>query len=103
VVLGEEELPLESVRAAQWAAEQAARGKLERLHAQHPELLGERVLEPGRPWRVICEAAQRLDVDLIALGARGRSGLGSLLGSTAERVVQHAPRPVVVIEAKARA
>jgi nucleotide-binding universal stress UspA family protein len=101
VALGEEELPLESVRAAQWAAEQAARGRLERLHAEHPELAGERVLEPGRAWRVICEAAQRLDVDLIALGSRGRSALGSLLlGSTAERVVQHAPRPLVVVEAR---
>jgi nucleotide-binding universal stress UspA family protein len=104
VALGEEELPLESVRAAQWAAEQAAHSRLERLVAQHPEVAGDPVLEPGKPWRVICDASRRLEADLIVLGSRGRSGLGPLLlGSTAERVVRHAPRPVVVLKAPSRA
>jgi nucleotide-binding universal stress UspA family protein len=41
-------------------------------------------------------------VDLIGMGTRCRSGLDRLfLGSTAERVVRHAPGPVISIRAAA--
>lgn len=47
---------------------------------------------------LIEEVARRENVDLIAMGTHGRSGLRRLLlGSTAERVVQHAPCPVLTV------
>ncbi|MEO6870691.1 MAG: universal stress protein [Chthoniobacterales bacterium] len=51
----------------------------------------------GRPYVEICKLARELRVDLIILPTRGNSGLKHLaLGSTAERVVRHAPCPVLV-------
>ncbi|HEX2254373.1 MAG TPA: universal stress protein [Thermoanaerobaculia bacterium] len=47
---------------------------------------------------VIVAEAEELDADLVALGTHGRTGLAHLLlGSTAERVVQHAPCPVMTV------
>jgi nucleotide-binding universal stress UspA family protein len=47
---------------------------------------------------VIVEEARERDADLIAMGTHGRTGLAHLLlGSTAERVVQHAPCPVMTV------
>jgi nucleotide-binding universal stress UspA family protein len=46
----------------------------------------------------IVNAATEGNIDLIVLGTRGLTGLAHLLvGSTAERVVQHAPCPVMVV------
>jgi nucleotide-binding universal stress UspA family protein len=54
----------------------------------------------GDPSVVIVEEAQQRGVDLIAMGSHGRSGLRHLLlGSTAERVVQHASCPVMTVRA----
>lgn len=47
------------------------------------------------------EVAKREQVDLVAMGTHGRSGLKRvLLGSTAERVVQHSPCPVLTVRRK---
>jgi len=46
----------------------------------------------------IVKAATEGNFDLIILGTQGRTGLAHLLiGSTAERVVRHAPCPVLVV------
>lgn len=46
----------------------------------------------------IVSAAIEGNIDLIILGTQGRTGLAHLLiGSTAERVVRHAPCPVLVV------
>jgi universal stress protein A len=46
----------------------------------------------------IVKAATEGNIDLIILGTQGRTGLAHLLiGSTAERVVRHAPCPVLVV------
>jgi nucleotide-binding universal stress UspA family protein len=51
----------------------------------------------GEPVWEICRAATRAHVDLIVMGSHGRTGLSHvLLGSVAERVVRHAPCPVLV-------
>ena len=51
----------------------------------------------GDPFAVICRVAQEERVDLIVLGSHGRTGLAHVfLGSVAERVVRHAPCPVLV-------
>ena len=55
-------------------------------------------LRHGYPSEVIVQEAREREIDLIAIGTHGRSGLGRLvLGSTAERVVQHAPCPVLTV------
>jgi nucleotide-binding universal stress UspA family protein len=54
----------------------------------------------GVAWRAIVAAALEHAADLIVVGTHGRSGLHHLLlGSVAERVVQHAPCSVLVARA----
>jgi nucleotide-binding universal stress UspA family protein len=52
----------------------------------------------GHPVRVLLDAA--IGAELVVVGDRGHGGYtGMLLGSISERVVAHAPCPVVVIRA----
>jgi nucleotide-binding universal stress UspA family protein len=52
----------------------------------------------GRPDNEIVARAAATGADLIVMGTHGRSGLAhALLGSIAERVVQHAPCPVLIV------
>ncbi len=79
----------------------------ERLDAMAAELAGgpsgletrvETVCREGYAPDVIVAEAEAFGADLIAMGTHGRSGLAHLLlGSTAERVVQHAPCPVMTV------
>ncbi len=52
----------------------------------------------GEPSRAICSFAEHLPADLIVIGRHGRQGMLEhfLIGSTAERVVRHAPCSVLV-------
>jgi nucleotide-binding universal stress UspA family protein len=55
-------------------------------------------LSCGKPWRVICEAAEDLGAAPIVIGARGLSRVQSLLlGNVSAAVVAHAQRAVLVI------
>lgn len=57
----------------------------------------------GEPFADICQRAAQGQVDLIIMGSHGRTGLSHvLLGSVAERVVRHAPCPVLVVGKKAQ-
>jgi universal stress protein A len=57
----------------------------------------------GRAYHEICQLARRLDIDLIVTSTRGHTGLKHLfLGSTAERMVQHAHCPVLVVPSHPR-
>jgi nucleotide-binding universal stress UspA family protein len=52
----------------------------------------------GRADDEIVRRAKETHADLIVMGTHGRSGLAhALLGSNADRVVQHAPCPVLVV------
>ena len=71
---------------------------VDRVRAQGIEV--EWHLEIGAPFAEIRGAAERHHADLIVMGTHGRTGLAHvLLGSVAERVVQHAPCPVLTIKA----
>ena len=55
-------------------------------------------VEDASPDHAICSYVNEYDVDLIVLGSHGRTGLAHFfMGSVAERVVKHAPCPVLVI------
>ena len=57
----------------------------------------------GDPWRRIVEHATSSGADLIVMGTHGHTGLSHvLLGSVAERVVRHAPCPVLTVREAAR-
>lgn len=57
----------------------------------------------GSPYAEITSAARTLKVDLIVISTHGYTGLAHVfMGSTSERVVRHAPCPVLVVRATGR-
>jgi universal stress protein A len=82
-------------------AEEFAEAKLD-LSALGEQMLGpcrvvETVVRAGLAFFEITEAAKALGADLIVVGTHGYTGIKrALLGSTAEKVVRHAPCPVLV-------
>jgi nucleotide-binding universal stress UspA family protein len=55
------------------------------------------VLE-GIPHQALCDMAKTVDPGLIVIATHGHTGWEhALIGSTAERVVRHAPCPVLVV------
>ena len=63
-----------------------------------PKLTERTLVRQGRSFHEIAEAARTLKADLIIISTHGYSGLKhALLGSTTERVVRHAPCPVLVV------
>jgi nucleotide-binding universal stress UspA family protein len=59
------------------------------------------LLRIGTAYDEIVNAAKEIRADLIVIGSHGRSGFERfLVGSTAERVVQYAPCPVLVVKKK---
>ena len=86
-------------------AVRASRLKLERVASDLTlRMLTETFLvRNGRAFNEITSAARTLKVDLIVISTHGRTGLKHvLMGSTAEKVVQHAPCPVLVDRPKER-
>lgn len=78
-----------------------AEADLERMAAslsQSTEVNASAVVRDGAPFEEICHAAKTLGANLIVLTTHGYTGLKHVwLGSTAERVVRHAPCPVLVV------
>jgi nucleotide-binding universal stress UspA family protein len=60
----------------------------------------ETAIRDGVPHRAIVEYGEAADVDLVVVGTHGRTGRDQLvnLGSVTERVVEHADRPVLVVD-----
>jgi nucleotide-binding universal stress UspA family protein len=87
------------------------KGELEK-HSQHVEDVARLVrttfrgpivghLTAGTPWRAIVQTAANLDADLVIVGTHGREGLERVtMGSVAEKVVQHARCPVLLVREK---
>lgn len=89
-------LVMENDESMAWAEKQ-----LEKMarSARIPTATVEKILvRLGRSFHEIAEAARTRKVDLIILATHGYTGLThALLGSTTERVVRHAPCPVLVV------
>jgi nucleotide-binding universal stress UspA family protein len=89
-----------ATEALERSFEEEAQAKLSAMGAEigAAGLLVETRLRVGRPFHEIALAAAELDADLIVIATHGFTGLTHvLLGSTAERVVRHAPCPVLVV------
>jgi nucleotide-binding universal stress UspA family protein len=62
-----------------------------------PELAPECEVAVGVAWQAICDEARRRKADLVVIGSHGYSGIDRLIGTTAAKVVNHAPCPVLVV------
>jgi len=94
-------LKVDQIKSYASAAEQQAKEDLDELlgQLQNKGFKAAAYLQSGYPFEQIIEAANRLGVDLIVMGSHSHGGLMHLLlGSTAERVVQHARCPVLVVK-----
>jgi nucleotide-binding universal stress UspA family protein len=58
----------------------------------------DRLVERGDPADTVCRVAEQEAYDLIVIGSRGLSAVKRfLVGSVSDRVVHHAPCPVLVV------
>lgn len=63
---------------------------------KYPDVTVRRVVEGGRPSRLLLEHAK--GAQLLVVGSRGHSEFGgALLGSTSQAMIYHAPCPVMVV------
>ena len=59
------------------------------------------LVKMGHPTQVITELSKSLKVDMLIISTHGHTGLKHLLlGSVVERVIRHAPCPVLVVREK---
>jgi nucleotide-binding universal stress UspA family protein len=81
------------------SAREAASMELAQLRGKEvPKLDTKTSVRIGKPYLEIIRAADEMNADFIVIGTHGRSGLARMfLGSTSERVVRHAPCPVMVV------
>ncbi len=74
------------------------RSLAELVRAEAGDISAKPLMRSGTAHQEITRAAGELNADLIVISTHGRTGLGRfLLGSTTERVVRHAPCPVLVV------
>jgi universal stress protein A len=65
--------------------------------------VGRPLVKSGKPWEVIVSVASKTGADIILIGTHGYTGLKhAMLGSVAERVVRHAPCPVLTVRPKSK-
>jgi nucleotide-binding universal stress UspA family protein len=77
-----------------------AKAYLEECEAKVPTAVrGGTQVVIGSPWQSICETAHGLGCDLIVIGSHGYSGIDRVIGTTAAKVVNHAPCSVLVVRA----
>jgi nucleotide-binding universal stress UspA family protein len=59
-------------------------------------VVAETLVGLGTPWRAVCDAARTHAVDLVVIGTHGFDGVDRLIGTTAAKIVNHAPCSVLV-------
>jgi len=77
--------------------EQAGTALRELARAVPPEMVESVETDLGTPWQTVCNAAARLNADLIVIGSHSYGAIDRLLGTTAARIVNHAQCPVLVV------
>jgi len=83
--------------------ERPAREKLAEFVQTHVpgDVPARQVVRQGKPFHAIVEEAREQGCDLIVTATHGYTGLAHvLIGSTAERIVQHAACPVLVVRGR---
>ena len=89
-----------SRQASDWLIEQS-RKRLKRLNLKltaTDAITDEPIVNFGKPFQEIVQVAKDRGADLILIATHGYTGLKYIqLGSTTERVVRHAPCPVLVV------
>lgn len=69
-----------------------------RLQAESKGVKAESFVGEGEAYRIITDLAKKENVNVIVMSSHGRTGLRRLLmGSVAEKVIGHAPCPVLVV------
>jgi nucleotide-binding universal stress UspA family protein len=61
-----------------------------------PDIVERTQVEIGVPWRAVCDIAEADQCDLIVVGSHGYSGIDRLIGTTAAKIVNHAPCSVLI-------
>ena len=99
-----------------YAVEPLKRAKIVRATEEHSEVLLKQFchdtvkhhsrvryhVRNGDPFELILDGAQDFLTDLIVLATHGRTGIKRLvIGNVAEKVVRHAPCPVLTVKARA--
>jgi nucleotide-binding universal stress UspA family protein len=103
-LLSANDLPLEyCAEAPEVSADllKKARGHVEeaRVRIENEGMESECFVREGEAYKAIIDLAGEQQVQLIIVGSHGKSGLKRLLmGSVAERVLSHAPCPVLVVK-----
>ncbi|MHB1400393.1 MAG: universal stress protein [Trichloromonadaceae bacterium] len=91
--------PAETLNRRKAEAEKLMATELQRCRNQFPGVAITGRVVDGVPFKEICRQADQEACKLIVIGTHGRTGLSHLLiGSTAERVVQHAACAVLSIK-----
>ena len=99
-----------------YAAEPQQRAKVLRATEEHAEVLLKQFchndiildvakvryhIRKGDPFEEILDASEDLQTDLIVLATHGRTGIKRLvIGNVAEKIVRHAPCPVLTMKPK---
>lgn len=91
--------PTESLNLRLEEAGQRLEVEAARARSENAEVTVASRVVAGVPFKEICRIADEENIQLIVIGTHGRTGLSHLLiGSTAERVVQHASCPVLSVK-----
>jgi nucleotide-binding universal stress UspA family protein len=80
-------------------AEQRLADQIARLGIRKEEIAG-KVIAYGPAHRVVIEAAEEMNASLIVVGSTESPQLSKLFGSTADRVIRKAMRPVLMVRGR---
>jgi nucleotide-binding universal stress UspA family protein len=90
----------EAVERMSAEATEAVAERMAGYSQDYPDVAVERVVVPDDPSKAILDVAKDRGASLIVVGSRGRGGFkGMLLGSTSQKVLQHAEAPVMIVRA----
>jgi nucleotide-binding universal stress UspA family protein len=95
--------PTSALRAIEAQAIREAKEAAAELTPVFGTIPNEVIVRKGNIWKELCEIVDQRHIDLIVAGTHGRSGVKKLLmGSVAEKILRHAPCPVLTIGPRVR-